>query len=171
MKNRYPSMAAHDSAYLRLYLSSLVKETLGIDLDTLSGLWTRNERRKSRRVSCDSTCDMELGFEETRVCRVELKNISTLGCLVSMPAWVEPAEHMYEIEEISLTLEDGESLRLYGTIVRVEPDCFRDDGASLLVGFCFTALDEENREKLCDYIDNCHNAARNPPGLVEVEIG
>jgi hypothetical protein len=164
-------MAAHDSTYLRLYLSSLVKETLGIDLDTLSSLWTRSERRKARRVGCDATCDMELGFEASRVCKVELKNISTMGCLVSMPAWVEPTEHMYEIEEISLTLDDGESLRLYGTIVRVESDCFRDDGASLLVGFCFTALDEENRDKLCNYIDNCYSKARNCPDLVEVEIG
>lgn len=171
MKNKYPSVAAYDSAYLRLYLSNLVKDRLGIDLDTLSSVWTRHERRKARRVGCDAPCGMELGSDASRVCTAELQNISTLGCLVRMPARVEPAEHMYEIEEISLTLDNGETLRLYGTIVRVEADCFRDDGVSLLVGFCFTAMDEETREKLCDYIDSCYGSACASPGLVEVEVG
>jgi len=155
MKNRLSAVAFDDMADLRRSFTDLLRDGLEFGKETLSGFWQGNERRRAPRVPCHLACRMDLGFPETPACEVKVLNISTSGCLLSVPAVCEIAEHMHEIGEISLDLDDGDTLNLYGTIVRVAPDPDRRDAAGLLAGFCFTAVDESTRNRISRYVDCC----------------
>ena len=165
MKNRLTAVAIDDYTDLRHYVTGLLRDGLGIGLETFSGLWSGNERRQAPRMPCDTPCVMDLGYREPPLFRVQLLSLSTTGCLLRVPASIEPSEHIHEIGEICLSLDDGESLKLFGTIVRVEAERAPRDADSLLVGFSFTALDEKNRDRLSRHIDSCTGKSGARPAL------
>jgi hypothetical protein len=71
---------------------------------------------------------------------------------VRLPVSSAPPGRVYDIGTLTLNPNDGDNLKLYGTIVRVEADHSRRDYASVLATFNFTALDERCRQILRDFI-------------------
>jgi hypothetical protein len=166
MKNKFSAIVVNDSPDMYHYVSDLVRDGLNLGLETLSGLWNGNERRNAPRVRCNLPCVVDLGFPEPSVCQAEVVDISMSGCLMRVPAYPDPSEHINEIGELCLAADDADALKLYGTIVRVEADRACQDGALVLVGFCFTALGETSRERLSECIDACERNLRKRPALV-----
>jgi len=128
-------------------------------VEKVSRIWSGSERRRARRVEPCAFCEMNLGFDNIHMHQVELLNISMTGCLVRVPALMKPSGHIYDTGAMELNLDEGEVAKLYGQVVRVEVDYDWRDSDSMLVALNFTELDEENREKLSDYIERCDKAA------------
>lgn len=171
MKNRFSAIAVNDSTDLYHYVSEILRDSLSLGLETLSDLRAANKRRRAPRVRCNLSCEMDLGFPEPPTCQAEILNLSMTGCLARVPANLALADYINEISELCLRPDDGETLKLYGTIVQVEADRAGQDGAWALVGFCFTALDEKNRARLGACIDACERTPHKRPAAAEETAG
>lgn len=155
MKNISKTLATHTTTDLSRAVADLIRDRIGHGIDALNGLWHSTVRRRDPLFHRRPACYMDLGADGTLLYPVTLLNLSTGGCLLRVPAGSEPAEHLHEIGEIRLDLDDGVSLRLYGTLVRAEPDTLHRDGTCMRVSFAFTALDRNARGRLSRYIDRC----------------
>ena len=120
--------------------------------ETLSRIWSGRPRSKLHDPLPCKCCELDIGADETCVHQVELVDISTTACRVRLPVSSAPPGRVYDIGTLTLNPNDGDNLKLYGTIVRVEADHSRRDRASVLATFNFTALDERCRQILRDFI-------------------
>jgi hypothetical protein len=77
-----------------------------------------------------------------------------------------PPGRVYDIGTLTLAPDEGGSLKLYGTIVRVEADHVWHDYASVLATFNFTALDERCRQILRDFIERYGEVSAGDPAPV-----
>jgi len=121
--------------------------------ETLSRIWSGRARRKLRSPLSCTSCELDIGADETCAHQVELVDISTTACRVRLPASNAPQGQVYDIGTLTLNPDHGDSLKLYGTIVRVQADHAWQDYASVLATFNFTALDERCRQILRDFIE------------------
>lgn len=134
--------------------------------ETLSRIWNGRSRNNLRSPLACTACELDIDADETCVHQVELVDISTTACRVRLPVSSAPPGPVSDIGTVTLTPDDGGSLKLYGTIVRVEADHVWHDHASVLATFNFTALDERCRRILRDFIDRYGEVAAGDPAPV-----
>lgn len=153
MKNLSQTIELNATTDLRQAVSGLLRERLAHGVGALCGLWSGTARGHDGPTAPRLAGRMDWGDADTPDHQVTLLELSTHGCRLRIPAECEPAEHMHEIGELRLEPGYGETLRLYGTVVRVEPDTVRLDGGGLLADFSFTAVDRDTRDRLSHYVD------------------
>ena len=136
-------------------------------LETLSRIWTGRSRNNLRNALACCSCELDMGADETCVHRVELVDISTTACRLRLQVSSAPPGRVYDIGTLTLTPDAGGSLKLYGTIVRVEADHAWHGYASVLATFNFTALDERCRQVLRDFIDRYSEFSAGDPAAVQ----
>jgi hypothetical protein len=134
--------------------------------ETLSRIWNGRSRNNLCSALACTSCELDIGADETCVHRVELIDISTTACRVRLPVSSAPPGRVYDIGTLTLTPNDGGSLKLYGTIARVEADHVWHGYASVLATFNFTALDERCRRILRDFIERYGEVTAGNPAPV-----
>ncbi|MCG6863883.1 MAG: PilZ domain-containing protein [Thiogranum sp.] len=134
--------------------------------ETLSRIWNGRSRNNPGSALACRSCELDIGADETCVHQVELVDISTTACRVRLPVSSAPPGRVYDIGTLTLAPDEGGSLKLYGTIVRVEADHVWHDYASVLATFNFTALDERCRQILRDFIERYGEVSAGDPAPV-----
>jgi len=124
-------------------------------LDLLEAHLDITERRRAKRVMPLTKCDVDLGFEQgSSFYRADIINVSETGILLRAPNSIRGAGYVYDFASLVLHLGDGEGIRLYGQIVRLEADkqAVDNGGNTVLLAIEFRNMGEGNRRQLLHYI-------------------
>lgn len=125
-------------------LLTLVDEHAGIE-----------ERRRAKRITPLKKCIIDLGFDDSQPAFVaEVINISKTGILISSPLPLLGAGYIYDFSTLVLQPEDGDSIKLYAQIVRLESDreSVQKGDPKVVMAMDFGRLDETTLNKLRGYI-------------------
>lgn len=127
-------------------LLNMVAAVIGID-----------ERRRAKRIQPLVSCDVDLGFsEEQQTYSGEIIDISETGILLRSPVPPSGVGYIYDYATILLRPVTGETMKLYGQIIRLEAEKqHRDEAATgrqVLIAFDFGRMDSATREQLQHYI-------------------
>ena len=125
-------------------LLALIDEHVGIE-----------ERRRAKRVTPLKKCIIDLGFDDSLPAfSAEVINVSETGILINMPLPLIGAGYIYDFSTLMLQPEDGDAIKLYAQIVRLESDreSVQKGDPKVSMAMDFGRLDETTLNKLRRYI-------------------
>lgn len=124
------------------------------------------ERRRAPRVVPLTRCEVDLGFDSTQPSYpAEVINLSATGVLVRSPTPAPGMGCIYDFVSLLLMPEDGEPIKVYGQVVRIQadPEVIRHRGDTVLMAFDFGRIDATTMASLQHYIAlnvPCHPSAQ-----------
>ena len=113
------------------------------------------ERRRAKRVTPLKKCSIDLGFDDTQPAfSAEVINISETGILLNSPLPLLGAGYIYDFSSLVLQPEDGDPIKVYAQIVRLESDrkSLQQGNPRVTMALDFGRLDEMTLNKIRRYI-------------------
>ncbi|MDH3354961.1 MAG: response regulator [Chromatiales bacterium] len=115
--------------------------------DKLDSFVMRINRRRKERVKPDRQMLVHVPVRGVYVFKLELVDISMVGCNVRAPFKLSGMVNIYDNVHLTIAYE-SDHLKIQAQLIRLDYDPFESDERHIMIAFRFLEVDEESTERL-----------------------
>ncbi|MCW8825866.1 MAG: response regulator [Gammaproteobacteria bacterium] len=127
--------------------------------DKLDAFVMRLNRRRTERVKPDRQMLVHVPLRGVYVFKLELVDISMVGCNVRAPFKLSGMVNIYDNVHLTIAYE-SDHMKIQAQLIRLDYDPFEGDEKHIMIAFRFLDIEDESRERLQQMITDFWKTAQ-----------